>query len=73
MEAYEQKTKDIIDSFLSHRISLPQCTVALDAALAALIPTLSAEQLPRLRAVLVANNETVMQEMKRREKSDSKT
>jgi hypothetical protein len=71
MEAYEQKTKDIIDSFLSHRISLPQCTVALDAALAALIPTLSAEQLPRLRAVLVANNETVMQEMKRREKSDA--
>lgn len=70
MEAYEHKTRDIIELFLSHRIS-PQCTAALDAALAALIPTLRGEQIPRLHAVLVANNETVMQEMKRRQKSDA--
>jgi hypothetical protein len=69
MEAYEHKTRDIIESFLSHRITFPQCTAALNAALTALIPTLEGKQLPRLRAVLVANNETVMQAMKRREKS----
>ena len=62
MDAYEHKTRDIIELFLSHRISLPQCTAALNAALAALIPTLKAEQLPRLSAVLLANKDMLAKE-----------
>jgi hypothetical protein len=69
MEAYEHKTRDIIELFLSRRISLPQCTAALDAALAALIPTLRSEHIPRLRDVLLANNDIVLKEMERRGKS----
>jgi len=40
-------------------ISFPECIAALDAALAGLIPRLE-EGHPRLRIVMLANNEIVM-------------
>ena len=43
-----------------------ECIAALDAALAAFIPSLNGEQIPRLRIVMLANNEIVMKEMERR-------
>jgi hypothetical protein len=67
MEAYECETNEIVVSFLARRLSFPDCIAALDAALADLIPRLHDGQLPRLRIVLLANNETVMKEMARRE------
>jgi hypothetical protein len=64
--AYEHRTREVIELFLNDCITFPECIAALDAALAALIPSLSGEQLPRLRLVMLANNEIVMKEMERR-------
>lgn len=66
MEVYESETSEIVKRFLAHRLSLPQCIAALDAALADLVPRLEDGQLPRLRIVMLANNEIVMKEMERR-------
>ena len=66
MAAYERETRRVIKRFLSRKLSFPGCIAALDAALAALIPKLSGEQIEHLRALMLANNETVMNEMERR-------
>jgi hypothetical protein len=66
VELYERKTGEIIKRFLASRISFPECIAALDAALAGIIPHLTGEKIPRLRIVMLANNETVMKEMERR-------
>jgi hypothetical protein len=66
MEAYTSQTQKVIKCFLDHRLSFPECIAALDAALADLVPRLTSEQIARLRAVMLANNETVMKEMERR-------
>jgi hypothetical protein len=63
MEVYEYETREAIQRFLAHRISLAECVASLDAALAGLVPKLTCEQLPRLQALLRTNNETVMEEM----------
>ena len=44
----------------------PECIAALDAALADLIPRLDKEGLEELRALVLFNNETVMEEMEKR-------
>lgn len=66
VDIYERETQEIIKRFLEHRLSFADCIAALDAALAGLIPTLTGEQIPRLRSVILANNEIVMKEMERR-------
>ena len=67
MDAYKRATKRALNSFLRRKISFPDCIHALDAALAKAIPRLKPEELPDLRAVLLANNGTVMKEMQLRE------
>jgi hypothetical protein len=71
MEGYKRAIKRVVSSFLRHETSFPECIHALDAALAKAIPRLKPEELPELRAVLLANNGIVMKEMERRE-SDRK-
>ena len=66
MEVYERQTQAVIKRFLAFRLSFPQCIAALDAALAELLPRLAGDQIPALRALALANNETVMKEMQRR-------
>jgi hypothetical protein len=66
MEVYERKTQELIKRFLERRLGFADCIAALDAALAGLIPTLTGEEIPRLRIVMLANNEIVMKEMDRR-------
>ena len=66
MEVYECETREIMKRFLARRLSFPDCIAALDAALAGLIPQLTGDQIPRLRIVMLANNEIVMKEMERR-------
>ncbi len=66
MDTYKRDTRKLINQFLGHRISFPACIASLDACLAKLIPELPREQLPTLRGLLLANNETVMKEMERR-------
>jgi hypothetical protein len=66
---YERQTQKTIRRFLDHRLSFPECIASLDSALADLIPRLEDGQLPRLRIVMMANNEIVMEEMARRRPS----
>lgn len=65
MEIYKHETEKVVKRFLRHQISFSDCIAALDAALATLIPKLRPEELPALRAVMLANNERVMKEMER--------
>lgn len=66
MEVYKSETREIIKRFRARRISFPDCIAALDAALAGLVPRLTESQMAPLRALLLANNETVMKEMEKR-------
>lgn len=66
MDAYKRATKRVVNRFLRRGISFPECIHALDAALAKAIPRLKPEELPDLRAVLLANNGLVMKEMQMR-------
>jgi len=66
MEVFKRETREIIKRFLGRRLSYQECIAALDAALAGLVPTLTGDQIPRLRIVMLANNEIVMKEMERR-------
>lgn len=68
MEVYKSEVDEILHRFLGHRLRFPDCIAALDAALAGLIPNLTPEQLPELRAVMLANNARVMKEMEKRER-----
>jgi len=65
MEAYERETKAVIDRFLRHELSFPECIAAQDAALADFMPRMTGDQIARVRTVMLANNEIVMKEMER--------
>jgi len=66
MEEYEREAQKIIKRFLERSLGFPDCIAALDASLADLISRLEDGQIPRLRIVMLANNEIVMKEMERR-------
>jgi hypothetical protein len=66
VEVYRQETREIIRRFHRHQLSFPNCIAALDAALAGLLPRLKPEQLDGVRADILANNATVMEELARR-------
>jgi hypothetical protein len=59
------ETQEVVRRFLCRQLTFPECIAALDAALAGFIPLMLPEELPALRAVMLANNETVMKEMER--------
>jgi hypothetical protein len=67
MEVYLRETQEIVRRFLKHKLTFPECISALNAALAALVPHLKPKRLRELGAVMLANNETVMKEMHKRE------
>jgi len=66
MEVYRRETREIIWRFLRHRLTFPQCIELLDSALADVEPRLTADELPALNVLVLANNEMVMMEMERR-------
>jgi hypothetical protein len=68
MEAYKKRTQEVVDLFRRRELSFPECIAALDAALTKLMRTLDAEELPALRAVMLATNARIMKEMERRER-----
>ena len=68
MEVYRKQTQKILKRFLDRELAFPECIAALDHALARRIQTLLPEELLNLHAVMLANNETVMKEMAKREK-----
>ena len=69
VEAYKTETHKVLERFLHHSFTFPECISALDSALAAVIPKLKPSQLPELRAVMLENNERVMKEMGKRERA----
>jgi hypothetical protein len=66
VEVYKRETQELVGRFLSHQLSFPDCIVALHSALARPLPTLEGEQFDEVRVVMLANNDTVMDEMARR-------
>ena len=76
MQEYQAETGEILRRFMSMRISFPDCIAALDAALVLLIQNsqtapgvadpLGSLHLSEIRALMLANNETVMAEMQKR-------
>jgi hypothetical protein len=66
MKVYERETRTVIRRFLGQKLSFAGCIASLDTALVRFIPRLKPEELAELRAVMFANNETVMNEMERR-------
>jgi hypothetical protein len=70
VNVYRSETKKLVRRFRHHQLSFPNCISALDSALARLIPRLDQgrypEQMTALRALMLANNETVMKEMEHR-------
>jgi hypothetical protein len=66
VEVYKRETKEVIRRFRYRQLSFQNCIAALDAALAGVLPGLKPEELDEVRAVMLANNETVMTEMARR-------
>jgi hypothetical protein len=67
LEAYERRTREVIELFLNHGISFEECTAALDAAFGAIITKVTGKELLAVIVLAMENNETVMKEMKRRE------
>jgi hypothetical protein len=66
LESFKRESAKVIARFLDHRLSFPECIAALDVAHAQLIPRLTREHYAALRALMLANNETVMTEMEKR-------
>jgi len=57
VETYRLLTRQVIDRFLDHRLSFPDCIAALDAALADFMSRFNPEQLDSIRALMLANND----------------
>ena len=68
MELYKKQTQKTLKRFLDREITFPECVAALDHALANFIQRGRAEEIGAIRAVMLANNGTVMKEMEKREK-----
>ncbi len=73
VDAFKRETHELIEQFLDHRLTYPQCLFALDATFASLRPSPTAEELSSLRSLISANYELVMQEMERRISIDHTT
>ncbi len=66
MEHYRRKTQETLSRFLNNKITLDECTAALDKALASLAPWIRQEYPVALRILTTVNNEAVMKEVERR-------
>jgi hypothetical protein len=66
MKVFKSETLRVIARFLRRQVSFRGCLHALDAALDRLMLKMTQEDLPALRALMLANNEIVMSEMERR-------
>ena len=63
---YKSEATEILRRYRAGEISCQVCISALDAAVAALVPQLTAEQIEPLRALLINNNEALVREASRR-------
>ncbi len=65
MEDYKAETSEILSRYLAHEISISDCVAMLNMALAGLIPSLRGDQILELRAIMVANTNTMMEELEK--------
>ncbi len=66
MDVYKTESRKVIKRFLRYHLSFGDCIHALYASLGRLIQRMTMKDLPELRAVMLANDEIVMREMKGR-------
>jgi hypothetical protein len=67
MEAYEQKTHEIVRRFIGSKSSYADCISDLDAALTSFLPRMVDGQLVELRLMMLANITRVNFEMAQRD------
>jgi len=66
LETYRRETEEIINLFLKHKLTFPECIAALDEALAEAMRRATQKQIVCLQILISANNEIVRKEMDRR-------
>jgi len=66
VEVYRAETDEIIRRFLQKQLTHDQCVVGLYDAFASALSDFSAEDWPRIRAVIAANNEALQAETENR-------
>jgi hypothetical protein len=64
-EQYEARTRSIVDYFVAGRIDFVDCVQGLDAALNHAVKALTTEELPRLQAAMMANQERILSAIER--------
>jgi hypothetical protein len=66
MELFKAETTGIVERFMAQQIDFPEYIAATDATFASALPRLTSGDIPSVRAVMLANHDTVMEEMIRR-------
>ena len=66
METFKRETAGIVTRFMARQIDFPEYVAATDATFASALPRLAGGDLTLIRAVMMANHDTVMAEMVRR-------
>jgi hypothetical protein len=67
LDVYRRETEEILNLFLSQKITFSECVAALDAALADATRKATQRQMVSLQILIAANNEIVKKEIDRRE------
>ena len=70
VDVFRRETQEIINLFLSHRLTFPECIASLDQALAHAMLRASRKQIVCLQILISANEEIVRKEMDRRNSLD---
>jgi hypothetical protein len=63
---YKKETEAVVNRFLQHQLSFPDCIAALDSALFRVVSRMQPEDLGAIRTMMLTNNDTVMTEMEQR-------
>ena len=69
LEAYERKSREVIELFIARSISYSDCVAGLKSAFGSVITEVTGKELLAATVLAMKNEETVMREMKRREAS----
>jgi hypothetical protein len=68
LETYKRNTREVIDQFLRHVITFPDCVTRLGTDLATAKESIDLERIPDLAEAMLVSNARVMREIERRGK-----
>jgi len=71
LEAYERRSRELIELFLARSISYSDCMADLKTAFGSVITKVTGKELLAVTVLAMKNQETVMKEMQRRESTRS--